>query len=319
MSNMSNMSNMPNMSNRSHATDRELVQAFDGELPARQQEAVASHVMVCSVCRARRDALRDASLAFAGDYGGRNAEPSVADSVRSHDAARDRLRSLMTTSENGVVESRPPAFAVPTARVVRWGFAAAALVTTALLIQVTAPARLTDRPRASAAVEAGTLPVASLTPGATWSVSVSELCDADAREQREIPVAVREQVIRAYGVQNLSESQYELDYLITPELGGAPDARNLWPQRYASRVWNAHVKDQLERLLPRLVCEGQLPLDVAQHDIARDWIAAYKKYFKTTAPLQTEASFTPDADALTYPVWRSATGPELQLVAMIGR
>jgi len=37
---------------------------------------------------------------------------------------------------------------------------------------------------------------------------------------------------------------YEVDYLITPELGGATDIRNLWP--YGDTVWNAHVKDQLE-------------------------------------------------------------------------
>jgi hypothetical protein len=306
------------MFNRTHVTDRQLVQGLDGELPSRQRDDVASHVMSCPVCRARRDALRDASLAVARDYSRNAAGPEPA-GASSHDAARERLRSSMAAIDNAAGESRPSGFSAPTVRFLRWGLTAAALVTTALLIQMTAPARLTDRARASAAVEAGTLPVASLTPGATWNVSVSELCDAGAREQREIPAAVRQQVIRAYGVQNLSESQYELDYLITPELGGAPDARNLWPQRYASRVWNAHVKDQLERLLPRLVCEGELPLDVAQRDIAHDWIAAYKKYFKTTAPLQTEASSTPDADALTYPVWRSASAPELQLVAFSRR
>lgn len=291
------------MFNRAHVTDRQLVQALDGELPSRQRDAVASHVMACPVCRARRDALRDASLDVSSDYLRHSAGPEPAGA--SHDAARERLRSSMAAIESAAG-----------ARFRRWGLTAAALVMTALLIQMTAPARLTDRARASAAVEAGTLPVASLTPGATWNVSVSELCDAGAREQREIPAAVRQQVIRAYGVQNLSESQYELDYLITPELGGAPDARNLWPQRYASRVWNAHVKDQLERLLPRLVCEGQVPLEAAQHDIAHDWIAAYKKYFKTTAPLQTEASFAPDGDTLTYPVWRLANAPKLQLIAL---
>jgi anti-sigma factor RsiW len=304
------------MFKRTHVTDQEIVQALDGELPSRQQHAVASHVMACPACRARRDALRAASFDTGSDYSRDAAASQPADGMSSHDAARERLRLRMAAIENGAGESRPSAFPVPTARFLRWGLTAAALVTTSLLIQMTAPARLTDRAGASAAVEAGTLPVASLTPGATWNVSVAELCDAGAREQREIPIAVRQQVIRAYGVQNLSESQYELDYLITPELGGAPDARNLWPQRYASRVWNAHVKDQLERLLPRLVCEGQLPLGVAQRDIAHDWIAAYKKYFKTTAPLQTEVSFTPDADALTFPVWRPANGPELQLVAM---
>jgi hypothetical protein len=52
-------------------------------------------------------------------------------------------------------------------------------------------------------------------------------------------------------------------------------------------VWNARVKDELEGLLPRLVCAGTLPLATAQRDMATDWIAAYKKYFHTDRPLHT--------------------------------
>ena len=54
--------------------------------------------------------------------------------------------------------------------------------------------------------------------------------------------------------------EYELDYLITPELGGSGDRRNLWPERYGARVWNARVKDELEQLLPQLVCRGEVDL-----------------------------------------------------------
>ena len=64
-----------------------------------------------------------------------------------------------------------------------------------------------------------------------------------------------------------------------------PDRQNLWPERYTSRTWNARVKDQLEEMLPRLVCEGSVELPAAQRDIATDWIAAYKKYFRTERPL----------------------------------
>jgi hypothetical protein len=79
--------------------------------------------------------------------------------------------------------------------------------------------------------------------------------------------------------------EYELDYLITPELGGSADRENLWPERYTSRTWNARVKDELEEMLPRLVCTGNVSLAAAQRDIATDWIAAYKKYFRTERPL----------------------------------
>jgi hypothetical protein len=305
-----------------HLTDRELVLALDRELSSWRRAEVDAHLLSCAACQERREQLRVASHEFASTCCAETAEAVADDDARAHEASRDRLRRELMAAAPGGAESRASAGWGLDARLLRWGrwgVTAAALVTTAWLIQATAPARLIDRAGRSAtapAVDAGMLPVASLTPGVTWNVSASEICDAGVREQREIPLAVREQVVRAYGMQGLAESQYELDYLITPELGGAPDARNLWPQRYASRVWNAHVKDQLERLLPRLVCDGQLPLEVAQRDLARDWIAAYKKYFRTTAPLQTEASFRPDDDALMYPVWRAASGPQLQLVAL---
>jgi hypothetical protein len=76
-----------------------------------------------------------------------------------------------------------------------------------------------------------------------------------------------------------------VDYLITPALGGSDDIRNLWPQPYAGSPWNAYVKDALEEHLHGMVCDGQLDLATAQHEIAVNWIAAYRKYFHTHQPL----------------------------------
>ena len=53
--------------------------------------------------------------------------------------------------------------------------------------------------------------------------------------------------------------------------------KNLWPESYRT-VWNARVKDQLEDRLHALVIRGKLYLKTTQHEIAADWIAAYKKY-----------------------------------------
>ena len=92
-------------------------------------------------------------------------------------------------------------------------------------------------------------------------------------------------MLRSYGMEHLSEHEYELDYLVTPDLGGSPEPRNLWPEPYGSRVWNARVKDELESLLPQLVCEGKIDLVTAQRDIASNWIEAYKKYFNTDRPV----------------------------------
>ena len=67
--------------------------------------------------------------------------------------------------------------------------------------------------------------------------------------------------------------------------GGSNALKNLWPQPFQTQPWNAHVKDQLENTLHRLVCARKVDLDTAQHDMATDWIAAYKPYFHTEAPV----------------------------------
>jgi len=129
------------------------------------------------------------------------------------------------------------------------------------------------------------LPVTYLTPGVTRPVTSTELCESDNwRDTPKVPAAIKHVVLREYGAGYIADDDFELDYLITPELGGAMDAQNLWPERYTSATWNAHVKDDLEQLLRQLVCSGRLPLDSAQRDIARNWIAAYKRYFRTDRP-----------------------------------
>jgi hypothetical protein len=40
----------------------------------------------------------------------------------------------------------------------------------------------------------------------------------------------------------------------------------------------------LEDRLHRMVCNNQIDLASAQHEIATDWIAAYKKYFHAENP-----------------------------------
>lgn len=80
------------------------------------------------------------------------------------------------------------------------------------------------------------------------------------------------------GIPRSQARAYELDHDISIELAGAPaDPNNLWLQPYAGNL-NAHEKDRLENALHRLVCAGKLPLATAQHDIASDWVAAYRQF-----------------------------------------
>jgi hypothetical protein len=76
---------------------------------------------------------------------------------------------------------------------------------------------------------------------------------------------------------------YELDHLISLELGGATgahpgDDHNLWPQPYEGKATianGAHLKDKLENALHEDVCSGRRTLADAQHAMASDWYAAY--------------------------------------------
>lgn len=101
-----------------------------------------------------------------------------------------------------------------------------------------------------------------------------------------MPVALQRAVFQEYGISGADPRAYEVDYLITPGLGGADDIHNLWPHSYSSTIWNARVKDALESRLRDMVCDGSLDLSAAQREIAENWIAAYKKYFHTEEPLE---------------------------------
>jgi len=160
----------------------------------------------------------------------------------------------------------------------------AVVVAGGLLLRFSAPRKST------AALDRGALPERTLTPGATRSVDLSEVCSVQHEEVvREVSEPMRNEVLRHYGIREARAGDYEIDYLIAPGLGGAEDLRNLWPEPTTSGAWNSGVKDDLEERLHQMVCSGTLDLPTAQHDIATDWIEAYKKYFHTDAPLAIHA------------------------------
>lgn len=130
------------------------------------------------------------------------------------------------------------------------------------------------------------LPDKTMTPGDTLAVTTKDVCKPGySKLVRDVPQAVKNQVYKNYGITSRKPGEYEIDHLISLELGGSNSVKNLWPQSYVTTPWNAHVKDKLENELHKEVCDGKIPLAQAQHDIATDWIAAYKKYFHTDAPL----------------------------------
>ncbi len=126
--------------------------------------------------------------------------------------------------------------------------------------------------------DAAYLPNSRLTPGDTLDVSAKDICvPGYATKVRDVPESVKQQAYKEYGILTHAPRAYEVDHLISLELGGSNSLKNLWPESYTGN-WNAHVKDKLENKLHELVCKGDLELSTAQQVIAADWLAAYRKY-----------------------------------------
>lgn len=124
------------------------------------------------------------------------------------------------------------------------------------------------------------LPNQHITPGEVdASAGLEKICTVGyTKTVRNVSESKKDHVYELYGIQRVP-GQYEVDHLISLQLGGTNSMRNLWPQSYFGEPWNAHVKDGLENELNRLVCDGKIPLEIAQNAIATDWIAAYCTYY----------------------------------------
>lgn len=91
---------------------------------------------------------------------------------------------------------------------------------------------------------------------------------------RDVELSTKKQVCAEYGQTGCPSHDFEIDHLISIELGGSNDIKNLWPQPVDARgVVGFHTKDVLENALHREVCSGTISLKAAQAGIAKDWYA----------------------------------------------
>ena len=120
-------------------------------------------------------------------------------------------------------------------------------------------------------------PNPKLTPGDALNVTADDLCKPGHVEIKgKTSVLMRSQVFERYGIRGTLIG-YNVDHLIPSRLGGSNSIKNLWPQPLGGD-WMYQMKNRLERRLRKLVCSGALDPKIAQQEIARDWIGAYKKY-----------------------------------------
>jgi hypothetical protein len=267
---------MPNED--SHISDRDLLLAADGELSAHRAAEIRAHLEACWPCRTRAKDLEDAIAGFVHAHRA-ELDPRLPSAEGSRALLRARLNEAAAAPVRG---------SWMWASWHRWAYACSivALAGTAVW--------LLHSPQPDHRLS-GLIPDPRLTPGAALPVSQADVCSEQLGDRvRFIPASMGQKVFEEYGIPQPTPRAYELDYLIDPELGGADDVRNFWPQPYSASGWNSHLKDALEDRLHELVCEHKISLATAQRDISSDWISAYKKYFQTDRPIASHSAFTKD-------------------------
>lgn len=116
------------------------------------------------------------------------------------------------------------------------------------------------------------------TPGVATALTTTEICSHKwGKDVRHVTLAMKKQVFAAYGIPWSQHAKYEVDHLISRELGGADDVANLWPEPWLG-PWNAHQKDRAENATHRALCRGDIRLKDAQDQIATDWTVLYRRF-----------------------------------------
>ncbi len=121
----------------------------------------------------------------------------------------------------------------------------------------------------------GPLPDVECTPGAVLPVTVEQICTSGyTKSVRDVSAKTKEKVFEEYGIFEHDSGEYEVDHLISLELGGSNDISNLWPES-ANPKPGFKEKDKVENFLHREVCNGNMNLIEAQQGIATNWMKYY--------------------------------------------
>jgi anti-sigma factor RsiW len=267
-----------------HPADEELLLVADRECSPRRTARVREHLGQCAPCQARMTELETALADFVSFH-----EQAVVAQSPADIGMRDSLKAKLSEAARDPNEVQSQSRSAPWMR--QFAGACIALLIVGSSLWVMRGIMLQKLDLTASDELASALPRRRLTPGAIKAIRMDELCrQGDLSDDPPVNISLEQRVLAEYGVPVAARHGYQLDYLITPELGGSDDIRNLWPEPYSSTSWNAHVKDALEDHLHDMVCQGKLPLATAQEEIATDWIAAYKREFHTETPLTDAAT-----------------------------
>jgi anti-sigma factor RsiW len=261
-----------------HPGDQELLLYADGELPRRSVARVRAHLAACWGCRSRMAEIERTITDFMALHHALNAQLPPTPGLRA------RFKARLNEVAHGVQ------------RVSWWpslstrSLAHLCAIALLIVLGVAALSWRTPTPQPGAKLQMGLLPNPRLTPGATTAIGLAAICSAPHDEVvRPVSPTLRQKVFQEYGLRDAQADDYEVDYLISPGLGGADDLKNLWPQPRYDTPWSSFAKDQLEEYLHESVCSGEVSLATAQNELATDWISAYKKHFHAGEPVKVSA------------------------------
>ena len=116
------------------------------------------------------------------------------------------------------------------------------------------------QPRRGLWVQNAALTPGVIDPNVTQANIGSTICVRGyTKTVRHVSTATKTRVYHEYGIMSHTPGSYEVDHLISLELGGSNDIGNLWPEPYFGTN-NAHDKDYWENELHRQVCNGSISL-----------------------------------------------------------
>ncbi len=126
--------------------------------------------------------------------------------------------------------------------------------------------------RTSGCIANQALPDSACTPGAVFAIGTTTICTVGyTMKVRDVPLSEKKQVFKEYGISYSLHANYEVDHLISLEIGGSNDISNLWPESYLISN-GSRTKDSFENYLHSQVCKGSITLSEAQHEISSNWI-----------------------------------------------
>src|SRR5665213_960286 len=146
-----------------------------------------------------------------------------------------------------------------------------------------------------------------VTPGVTFHVTVATICRSGySTSVRDVPESEKNQVYAEYGITHRTTGQYEIDHLISLELGGSNAIGNLWPELNDHPHGYLNSKDILENGLHALLCTGKVSLRSVQTLIASNWVSAYHQFLGAWPKAN---AVPPTASTTTASAPTTITGP----------